>query len=309
MEKQTEKSKFNTRRLTAILLLAAIFSLMAISPSYIRAWLGRDSYTEWMQIEKEPHVLIINVWHIVGFKPYIGSLGGWLSKRADEFKKQYVGIYFKVASLSPEQAMQQYERGMTPDIISFSPDACSVDALLPLAESFEHDGYCTDSGKYSDKLYALPYCASGELLLCDTAATAGMSREEIVSLCGSANDFKRGKTPACICDIRTAGDIYRAGLVGDAPYFEAESYAVPSDGGSASKLVQYVGINRDIDENKLPYAMEFLKYITSDKVQSGLGDIGLMPICTEAEPVYEQDWIRALNAVFDPYSIGGCFGQ
>lgn len=40
--------------------------------------LEQDQYREWLEPEEEEFSGVINVWHVVRFKPYMGSVGAWL---------------------------------------------------------------------------------------------------------------------------------------------------------------------------------------------------------------------------------------
>ena len=293
------------RRITAAVLLFLTAGAMYLSPPFIRALFEREGYSDWMQLKTEPRVLIINVWHIVGFKPYLGSLGSWLTSRADEFKSKYIGIYFSVKSFTPDEAARLMERGMLPDIVSFAGGTYSPELIKRLDESrFAIDGYSAESGECDGCLYALSYCASGKLLLYDPSTASGMSREDIIGKAGSAEEFERGKALSCICDLKTAGDLYRAVLSGNAPYFEAEPYETAE---KYPQLVQYVGIRREIDDIKLEYALGFLEHLIGSSSQSKLGELGLMPINTRSDPVFDQKWLDELYSQFDPYKIEGCF--
>ena len=290
------------RSIAAGILLALTLCYLLIIPGITTKLLGREDYGDWMQTKAEPRVCIINVWHIVGFKPYIGSLGSWLKTQADAYAKGLIGIHFEIASMTREEAEARLLRGLKPDVVSFMSGNEDPSRLLDLNGIVSTDSeLCVDSGYYGNKLLAIPYCASGTLLLFDPNKTAGASPEEIAAAAGTPEDFKKGKAPACICDARKAGDIYRAGLTGNASYYEA----IPYENGP--QLVQYAGVRNDIDDYKLKYALGFIAYITGEKAQSKLCGLGLMPVLPGADAEYEQDWLKALYLSFDPYSLESCF--
>ena len=173
-----------------------------------------------------------------------------------------------------------------------------------ITDLYEPDNdLCVTSGVYDGHLYAVPYCASGSLLLYDPNAALGLSSEQLTASAGTADEFKKGKAISCVCDIRAAGDLYRAGLTGNAPYFEAEPHE-----NAESTLVQYLGISRDIEGYKLKYALGLIGFLTTEKAQSKLCDIGLMPMLIGAHTSYDQPWLTELSSRFDPYSIEACFG-
>lgn len=277
------------RRLTAGIILLLEIMLLSLTPSYINAKLNEDTYRNWLTTETEPKTCIINVWHIVGFKPYIGSLGSFLKKQADEYSRGKIGIYFNVESYSPDEASEKLGRGMLPDVISFAGDSVDADMLYKLNGTVGSEASDTDNSL----ICALPYCASGRVMLC-SPELSGASDEELSALCGTPEEFKKGKASACICDIRAAGDIYRAGLMGSVPVFDAR----PAVEAFYKDLVQYIGVYKTIDEYKLKYAVEYINTVAGQKAQSELCELGLLPISDDADADYEQAWIDALYELF-----------
>lgn len=292
------------KRIAAAVVLSAMAAFVLFSSGIINKLFDREGYYDWLKTDPEPRVMIIEVWHIVDFMPYIGSIGTWLKSRADEFAKNRIGIHFNFISLNREQARQRLNRGLTPDIISFSSGSMDHEQLLPLSGiGIDEGSICVESGMMNDMLYSLPFCASGRVLVYDPNLTAGMSESELESSAGTAEAFKKGKADSCICDLKTAGDLYRASLTGNAPYFEA----VPYKNDNANELVQFVGISRTIEEHKIGYAEEFIEYITDRKAQDTLCCLGLLPVVINAVADYEQEWITELQKGFDIFSIGNCF--
>lgn len=68
----------------AAVLLAAVLLFMIYLPKCAGKMLERDQYREWLEPEEEEFSGVINVWHVVGFKPYMGSVGAWLKKLRTE---------------------------------------------------------------------------------------------------------------------------------------------------------------------------------------------------------------------------------
>lgn len=264
----------------AALIVSAVY--VVISPNYYSTGLNRDNYREFFIQKAEPNVGIIKVWHIVKFKPFTGSLGTWLAKRADEYSGQFINLYFDVVSMTPDEAENELKRGESPDIISFARGMVSEELIK-----------CIDGDECS-----LPYCASGYLLLYDPSALTDKTVKELIEKAGTEQDFKAGKAASCVCDIRAAGDLYRAQLAGKCPYFEAEPIK-----NAQNDLVQYVGLSSAIPEEKLKYAEGFMEFITGDSAQSKLSQIGLLPISRTAEAEYDIEWLGKLYDSFDPSII------
>ena len=296
----TKKEKIRIisyKRMTAGLFLLLITTFLAITPKYFESRLKGDPYRKWLDHRREPQTTMISIWHIVDFKPCVGSLGTWLEGRAKRYFALYNGVYFDVEAMSPEDAEEQFSRGRRPDVISFSHGRYGADMLLPLTDMIGSDN---SSGVFCGELYALPYCASGRFLVFSADGQSGADTDRLTADAGTAEEFKRGKKPSCICDIRGTGDLMRAQMAGKCPYFET----VPLD--EQTELVQYAALYSGIDPVKLPYSLGFIEYLLSDPSQKSLVDLGVMPIKRLAVD-FEQDWIDELYSRFQPESIPSCF--
>ncbi|MBO4384127.1 MAG: hypothetical protein J5854_01740 [Clostridia bacterium] len=269
------------RRIISVILLVLSAAAIPFLPFAFRAGAGNDPFGDFFAQKREPYVGVVTVWHIVSFKPYVGSLGSWLEARAKEYLSSYNNLYFEIRSYSKEDADAELRRGSAPDILSFaygSADPCDL---------YSGDG--TEPCAY-------PYCASGRVILFDPSKTDRMTDEEIAEKAGSVSDLKSGKAVSCITDIRGAGDLIRAQLMDKCPYFEIKPL------GSDPELVQYIGIAGSIDEKKLPYAKAFIDHVTGKASQKTLPSIGLIPISDKVGAEYEQDWLEALYTIVKKYS-------
>jgi len=88
----------------AAVLLAAVLLFMIYLPKCAGKMLERDQYREWLEPEEEEFSGVINVWHVVRFKPYMGSVGAWLKKIADRAERRHFDVYFEVESISETEA-------------------------------------------------------------------------------------------------------------------------------------------------------------------------------------------------------------
>ena len=290
-------------------MLAALIAFVVFSPQLVSLLFARDGYGDWFRIQSEPKACIINVWHVVEFKPYMGSIGGWLEKIADKYRKRVNGIHFNVISVSIEDAEVMLKRGLEPDVISFSygfiNDRQADEYLYELDDSFSsRNDISVTAGSFDGRLYALPLCASGYVLIYQPGADTEFSKEELIESAGSVEEFKKGKALSCICDMRVAGDIYRAGLTGGAVQFDAEPYSLNA---AEDREVQFIGIWKGIEEYKLKYAAEFILRATNKPAQDDLCGLGLMPTILNAEAEFGQQWIKKVYLTFDIFSIKNCF--
>lgn len=278
---------FTKQRTAAFALLFAAAVFLYFSPKLFLSKLELDPYNEWLEYKKEPPVEMIKIWHVVGIRPYIGSLGTWLKIRTSDYTKDLIGVYFEVSAMSYDAACEQLERGSYPDMISFSQGMFSADMFLFAAGS-----------EYAS-LYPAAYCFSGRILVYDPSREMEVHSISLETA-GSSEEFKKGKSSSCICDVRTAGDLQRMQLLGNCPNFEA----IPID---EEPCFQYIGVTRCIDKAKLPYAIGFIEHLLDVKPQSTLCEIGLIPIngCARAE--YDTEWLKALYESIKDAPIPDCF--
>lgn len=270
-DKKTKKSSIK-RIVCSCLILVIAGAFTVLSPKWYLNRLEIEPYRNWMEHKTEPSVSVINVWHIVGFKPYAGSLGSWLNAQAKRYSKRFIGIHFEVASLSPEEASDLLKRGKRPDMVSFRK---GTDTGCVLTDVTGNGGTSVD------------YCASGRVLLYEPSF-GNDDINDMKAQAGTVEDFKLGKTIACITDIRGAGDIERAQLMGKAPYFEIE----PIEAGG--ELVQSIGIVSGEGSEKLPYMLGFIEYLLTEEAQSGIARAGLLPVIDGIEADFERDFLREL---------------
>lgn len=132
----------------AAVLLAAVLLFMIYLPKCAGKMLERDQYREWLEPEEEEFSGVINVWHVVGFKPYMGSVGAWLKKIADRAERRHFGVYFEVESISETEAEAKLQNGEFPDVISFPAGFLNGRELRIMngTEIFGIDGTAVDFG-------------------------------------------------------------------------------------------------------------------------------------------------------------------
>ena len=294
----------NKRQIILSLVMTALMAaFMAISPGYIAG--DRMPLTLQREAENiEDYQGIITIWHIVGFKPYQGSLGSWMSSAAAQFEKKHRGVYFEVDSITEDEYDARIARGEQPDVFSFSLGKVYVDQLREMnMEIPELKGNLFGIGCSGGKLYAVPYAASGYLLMhnqrlvqemgMDADGMADMLKSGNASAAGNAvcacvygaagellteEDFLEEKAASAFMDARAAGDLQRKVQNGKGFPFEAAPC------GNYSDLVQLIGINVNAHPDKLGCIYELIELCLSQENQMGLCDIGLMPAVAEIQP-------------------------
>ena len=297
-EKINVRSADRKRYLRSALILLAAGIFILLSPNYYGRRIGNDEYRSWMMYKREPSIGIIKIWHIAELKPYSGSISAWLKKEADRFASSYIGIHFEVSSFTLEEAEHEIDRGNYPDVISYKSGTVKNDKLRCIGAA---DGNISPSGCLGEKVYALPYYASGRILLYDPLKFIDKNGEEMIDHAGDLNDFKNGKADSCVTDIRGYGDMSRALLMGKCCNFEA----LPIDAGK--KLVQFIGIYKTTDDAKLPYALEYLNWITGNNAQMRLCGLGILPVSNIDNAQFDQPIIADLLSIFDTESIEPAF--
>ncbi|MCH5278894.1 MAG: hypothetical protein J1E60_03800 [Christensenellaceae bacterium] len=280
------------QRIISFALIPAILLLLVYLPKFTDAMLGRDYYREWMEPKSEDFEGVITVWHVVGFKPYLGSLGSWLSERARSVEKKHFGVYFEVDSITVDEAAARISNGKFPDALSFPSGWCSGGELAVLEGEYDVD---VSSGMDMAVLRAVPYCASCSVILYypSKITASELSEDPGMAQDNSLEDFKKGKVSCCLADARDSGDLQRALIAGKAEYFEVLPFLNETD------LVQYLGTSADCEPAKLPYINELFNAALSEKAQSQLCSIGLMPLNERVERKYEQAFLGEAYGLID----------
>lgn len=278
------------KKIISIALIPLIALFIVQLPNYAAYELHRNRFNEWLMHEDEPFSGSISIWHIVEFKPYIGSLGNLLKAAAELIEKKHFGVYLNIEAMSADEAEGRMAGGEYPDVISF-PAGFNDESILQAldaadVEIFESLTECS-IGRVNSTTYALPYAASCRLLLYYPAKYTPDETLDIGSaLMYSFEDFKKGTVPCCIADARAAGDLLRSVLAGKAEYFEAAPFE------DTTELVQYFGICNCCAEEKMPYIIEFFASIYSKHNREAICDLGLLPIGFGDECKYEQDFLE-----------------
>lgn len=67
--------------------------LSSFMPAYLNDALKERTYDEKFSPTEEPYTGIISVWHIVGFKPYSGSMSTALAAIAKGIERRHHGVF------------------------------------------------------------------------------------------------------------------------------------------------------------------------------------------------------------------------
>ncbi|MBR5292787.1 MAG: hypothetical protein IKU32_07755 [Clostridia bacterium] len=288
--------------ISSFVMTILILTFMVISPQYIMS--SRRLLTLQRNEQNiEGYHGIIEVWHIVGFKPYQGSLGSWVDRTAQQLEKKHSGVYLEVDSISIEEYEERIARGEQPDVFSFPLGYLYAEQLSELtAELPELRGNLAGTGQCGGELYGIPYAASGYLLVhnqrlmqergTDTESISVILKSGKADAAGdivqayiwgitgevkAIEDFMEERAVSAFMDARAAGDLFHKVQSGKGFPFETVSCSNYSD------LIQLIGANKNIDKAKLPYVYEFINLCLSSENQQKLMSIGLMPAIAEID--------------------------
>lgn len=316
------------RVIISILMCVAMALFLYFSPQYIITGTDRDRVGEWLTPSKEGFTGTISVWHIVGFKPYIGGVSNWLSARAKTVEKRHFGVFIEVEAMTLAECEERMKNGECADMYSFPSGWCGSSILRPIGAvvADDIDGRFFSTGVSSGEQYAVPYMYSGYMLALNTAVAnersvklpngetftnewvcdaakkmsfeRGKKRERVygaagnrtvAALLGIVGDvgkhehFRANEAAMTVTDIRGIGDLERAAANGND--ISIRYYPI----GEYTDLVQYIGVAAGTDEAKLPYALEFIEQLFTEKAQEKLVQIGLFPVVLPEEKyVFEQ---------------------
>lgn len=309
--------------LLCLLLTAGIVLFLTISPSYIAANSARDPYREWMMPKDEDFTGIIRVWHIVGFKAHTGSLSAWLESRANALEKKHFEVFFEISAMTEEEYALRIEQGDSADIYSFPSGLIYQDGFLPLSghEEAWRDAdikpALIKTGAYDGVQYALPFVYSGYALMVNSAYAAehGFDYEEcftegdglaqavqqmtyegkdgtVSGISGNAliyamqgisgeyaeyRDFTSGKASMAVGDLRSVADGVKNYENGRGTMQDAYPVTNYTD------LVQYLSLDRNIPEKKIPYALEFISLVLEKNAQTTLTELNAYPAVSGIE--------------------------
>lgn len=312
-----------SKLVVSLMIVAYLFFM----PEYLDEALEMQTYDEKFSAEEEAYTGILTVWHVVGFKPYSGSMGTTLASIAKDVERAHYGVFFDVIAMDEAEYMQRTERGEVPDIISFPIGLCYPEQLSPLAgisiETLSEER-CA-AGQWNEIPYALPYAMSAHVLLINTAlfqergATLPEGEKRDATWIEKAAETfltaqekgNRTQLPALSGDILMAASL---GLTGEVTEYDAfksgkaamaiadlraanemEASQIAGKGFSFEAsaleggipLVQMIGLTSTVSDEKRPYALEFIECLFSEKAQKQFVQQGLI-MPTENAPQAED---------------------
>ncbi len=311
-------------RLICIAVAVCIAAYLIWMPPYIDRGLKQDPYSQWVMPEEEGYTGILTVWHIVGFKPYTGSIGEWLKDCAKKFEKRHYGVYIEVLSMDVSECEARLSRGEIADIYSFPLGWGYAEQFLPLQNRFHGllNGLI-ETGKQDSVLYAVPFMASGYTLLTNTRllqerkvtlpteVTKEWLNEAAAKLTYETGKRRKvkydGLSGSPVAAVLTGAAVpvvdinvfksQRAGMAvtdlrtaGDMARLLSAGKGFSFDAlpiYNYTDLVQYLGIARGIETRKIEYAYEFMEIVLTEESQTSLLKLCVFPVRDLSETVFE----------------------
>ncbi len=155
------------KSMTRALMVFVVIGFLLFAPSSLHEMLEEKT-----ENREKGYRGIIYVWHVVGFKPYTGSLGSTLASVAKSVEKKHSGVFFEVKAMDVNEYELRKKSGERADIVSFplsiakTVDPLSLDPACELMLPVSWHGI----GKAEDgTIKALPYTASACLLFVNSA--------------------------------------------------------------------------------------------------------------------------------------------
>lgn len=324
----------------ATVLVAAYLLFM---PGYLIA--QRQELTlQSKQESEETFSGIITLWHIVGFKPYQGSMGTWLSDRAAAFEKKHFGIFINVTAMTVEEWEARAARGERADAYSFPMGWGYAERFQPLpAIKAELLPALSDTGGQGGVTYAVPYAMGGYFLLVNSRLEQekGVSlseeswREELQAAVDQLT-YTYGKKKrqrygmagseemAALLNLRCQVAPYDKFKSGDAAMALGDIRDVGDlnrlqtagkgfayrawPAGSYTDLVQYLAVARDTEEDKIPYIQAYFELVLRADQQAGLLDQGILPVAAlQEEKEADEPAVAALQAALAEPRVPNAF--
>lgn len=314
-------------------LIVAIFLFVAPYIIIPKAYAGRE---DWINTAP-PNAVFLELWQIDTFEGGSASRARFLEKNAFLYQEQTIGTYVLVRSFDLNQTKLMLEQGARPDIISFGIGA--GDLVLPISSEINADcGVRADllaGGLKEGKQYAIPWtmggyclCANsdfGEISIENFKQASEMQENNIIGTGYTYNipklslnekelsfldkseftqyqayeSFLRGNDFQVL--LGTQRDFYRLnnkvnlGVINGINYKYLSGY---------TDLIQYMAITT-LNENLKQHAEKFIKFITSQKIQSKLTSIGMFSV--NGLKIYKDEYSDFENALSNKMKVLNVF--
>lgn len=228
---------------------------------------------------------VLSMWQIDAFEGGIGSRKRFLLAAAREYEKANEGLLVMVTDYTISGAEEKFEKGIYPDIISFGLGFNLTNATVL---DFANSAY---GGAVGETAYAIAWCTGGYVLIANPSLTDNFD-DLSAGLTVSQGDYTQPLLALYLEGIEATNysvyppmNAYVNFTNGKVPYFlgtQRDVHRLECRGMNIiakplteyNDLYQYVSVTAD-DTTKRRYAIDFVKYLISEKVQTKLNQIGM----------------------------------
>ena len=323
------KKIFNKSTLK-LLFCCLIILFLICSPTYI---FNKNNYTMNINkylTTKNKKQAVLTIWHIESFEGGTKSRKSYLEEIGIKFNKINPNIYFSIMSLTEEQLFLNLQNNKICDIFSFSVGSgCLLTSyLLGLQNNKSINNNLQNYAKVNNEILAYPYMLSSYVAISKNTDESKPLVEKF-SLTSNKNVYGFGfdvggniNVAQCLLNnginnlnkmqfyscnssydaytnfinskfttlVGTMRDYYRCknreelGKINSCAYFSLGNY---------TDLIQYIGINKNLDEGKISIAGAFLNYLLSYSSQSILKKYGLFPSTNIT--IYEEPFLKEVE--------------
>lgn len=245
---------------------------------------------------------IISLWQIDGFEGGSGSRKQFLLKVARDFEKQNQGVLVMVITHTFLSAKESIEKGVLPDLISFS-NGVEITQMESLSVSRTVAG-----GKVGEKVYATAWCRGGYVLIKNPNA----KNKETSTIIVSQKEYTQPLVAMMLEGIEFDNvesfsplDAYVNFTLGKEEYFlgtqrdvvrlinrDFEFESTPLT--EYNDLYQYIALTCQ-DKTKKSIAKQFIDYLLCDKVQKSLNQISMFSPYVEVE--YDNENLSSMQKI------------
>ncbi len=309
-------------------LRAVLLPLLCAFLLFAPPWLLRGLSKDYMHAVFEPEPIEwrgkLELWHIVGFRTYQGSVTNHLIERTAAFAKQHPGVAIEVTGLTAAQFAERYARGERPDLYSFPNGLLYREQLRALALDIPALRSGLSPAALDGEIFAVPYLMSGYFLLIngqrpylsvsrppssleEVDLQAALEAEELavppvlgaqLGLTGTAEAdsaaaeaaFRKGKRAYLAADARSLGDLMRAA---DGNLLLS---ALPM--AAYTEQVQFLAAASGTDDQRCKIAAELILFLLTPPEQERLAALGAMPAADGVNAVYSEPLLADWNAAF-----------
>lgn len=242
---------------------------------------------------------ILRVWQIDGIEGGQGSRASFLARVASSFEGENEGLFVLVSAHTAASAKDAIDRGELPDVLSFSGScAFAADFAQPLK------GFSWKGTERGGDVLAYPWCRGNYFLFStENEGAAADASNTVLSVARETNVYAaayyaglRGE-----CEAIESSRAYLSLLGGECRYLlgtQRDFFRLRSRGFAFraqplqeySDLWQYACV---FSKGEMAQAsLAFVRYLLSEKVQSKLGQIGMLGVngksYGETEPVLNE---------------------